>query len=127
MPAKVVDASVIAALAFLEPRADEARELLRAATLFAPEILPYELAGAALKKSRGLDSGGIDARSRLRDALSLGVQLIHITPLVVFELALEAGLSVYDAAYLHAAVQLKCPLVTFDAKLERQARLITRA
>lgn len=122
MPAKVVDASVIAALAFLEPRADEARELLRDATLFAPEILPYELASAALKKSRGLDSGGFDAGSRLRDALSLKVALISIAPLEVLELAQETGLSIYDASYLHAARRLKCPLVTFDAKLERQAR-----
>lgn len=127
MPDKVVDASVIAALAFLEPRAEEARDLLRSATLFAPEILPYELASVALKKTRGSLSGRLDVRSRLRDALSLEVELIRIAPLELLELAAETGLSIYDAAYLHAARRLRCTLVTFDAKLARHARRITRA
>jgi predicted nucleic acid-binding protein len=52
MPDRVVDASVIAAMVFEEPRADEAEDLLRDATLFAPEILPYELASVALKKTQ---------------------------------------------------------------------------
>jgi predicted nucleic acid-binding protein len=127
MPDKVVDASVIAALAFLESRAEEARDLLRNATLFAPEILPYELASVALKKTRGLRSGRFDVASRLHDALSLGVQLLPIEPLELLELALETNLTIYDAAYLQAARGLGCPLVTFDAKLARHARRITRA
>ncbi len=127
MPDKVVDASVIAALAFLEPRAAEARDLLRNATLFAPEILPFELASVALKKSRSLHSGRSDVSSGLRDALSLEVELVRIAPLALLELALETNLSVYDAAYLQIARRLGCALVTFDAKLARQARRITRA
>jgi predicted nucleic acid-binding protein len=127
MPDKVVDASVIAALAFLEPRAAEARDLLRNATLFAPEILPYELASVALKKTRGSHSSWSEVGSRLRDALSLEVELIRVAPLELLELAVETGLSIYDAAYLHAARRLRCVLVTFDAKLARQARRVTRA
>jgi predicted nucleic acid-binding protein len=126
MPDKVVDASVIAALAFLESRAEEARDLLRNATLFAPEILPYELASVALKKARALPSRRFDIVSGLRDALALGVRLIPMAPLELLELSLETNLSVYDAAYLQIARQLGCTLVTFDAKLERQARRITR-
>jgi predicted nucleic acid-binding protein len=127
MPDKVVDASVIAALAFEESRADEAEDLLRDARLFAPEILPYELASVALKKSRGLPSERFDIASRLRVALSLGVELIPIPPVELLQLALETNLTIYDAAYLQAARGLGCPLVTFDAKLARQARRITRA
>jgi predicted nucleic acid-binding protein len=127
MPDKVVDASVIAALAFEESRADEAEDLLRDARLFAPEILPYELASVALKKSRGLPSERFDIASRLRVALSLGVELIPIPPVELLQLALETNLTIYDAAYLQAACGLGCPLVTFDAKLARQARRITRA
>jgi hypothetical protein len=41
MPVKVVDASVLAALAFGEPRADEAASLLSGADLYAPDLLPY--------------------------------------------------------------------------------------
>jgi predicted nucleic acid-binding protein len=126
MPDKVVDASVIAAFAFLESRAEEARNLLRDGTLFAPEILPYELASVALKKTRGLPSGRFDIASRLRAALSLGVRLVPVARLELLELALETDLSVYDAAYLQTARRLGCALVTFDAKLERHARLLTQ-
>jgi predicted nucleic acid-binding protein len=52
MAVKVVDASVMAALAFGEPRADEAARLLSGAELCAPDLLPYELASVALKKVR---------------------------------------------------------------------------
>jgi len=127
MPDKVVDASVIAALAFEESRADEAEDLLRNATLLAPEILPIELTSVALKKIRALPSARFNIESRLRAALSLEVELIRIAPLEVLELALDTGLSIYDAAYLHTARRLECPLVTFDAKLARHARQITRA
>lgn len=127
MPDKVVDASVIAALAFEESRADEAEDLLRDATLFAPEILPIELASVALKKTRAFPSSRFKIESRLRAALSLEIELIDVAPLEVLELARETGLSIYDAAYLHTARRLKCPLVTFDTKLERQARRITSA
>jgi predicted nucleic acid-binding protein len=127
MPDKVVDASVMAALAFLESRAEEARDLLRNATLFAPEIFPYELASVALKKTRNLPSGRFDIASRLRGALSLGVVLLPIPPVGLLQLALETNLTIYDAAYLHAARGLGCALVTFDEKLARHARRITQA
>jgi predicted nucleic acid-binding protein len=126
MPAKVVDASVIAALAFGESRAEGARGLLGDATLFAPTILPYELASVASKKVQRLPSARFDISSRLSDALSLGVRLVPIDPLALLELALETNLSVYDAAYLQIARRLGCALVTFDAKLKHHARRITR-
>ncbi|MGH7923433.1 MAG: type II toxin-antitoxin system VapC family toxin [Candidatus Binatus sp.] len=127
MADKVVDASVIAALAFEESRADEAEDLLRDATLFAPDIYPYELASVALKKTRIVPSRRFDIAIKLRVALAIQVELVAIAPLELLELALETNLTVYDAAYLQAARRLECPLVTFDAKLARHARRITRA
>ncbi|MGA7870382.1 MAG: type II toxin-antitoxin system VapC family toxin [Candidatus Binatus sp.] len=127
MPDKVVDASVIAALAFQESRAEEARNLLGNASLFAPEILPYELASVALKKTRLLPSRRLDIASRLRAALSLEVELVPMAPLELLKLALETELTVYDAAYLQTARRLGCTLVTFDTELARHARRITPA
>ena len=126
MPDKVVDASVIAALAFLESRAEEARDLLRDATLFAPEILPYELASVALKKIKIEPSRHFEIAVRLHRALSTQVKLVPIAPLELLELARETNLTIYDAAYLQAARRLGYPLVTFDTKLARHARRITR-
>ncbi len=127
MPAKVVDASVIAAMAFEESRADEAEDLLRDARLFAPEIFPYELASVALKKTKDTPSRHVDIAMRLGKALSIRVELVEIAPLELLKLALETNLTIYDAAYLQAARRLRCPLVTFYAKLARHARRITQA
>jgi len=51
MAVKVVDASVLAALAFGEPGADRAANLVSDCELYAPDLLHYELASIALKKS----------------------------------------------------------------------------
>jgi len=127
MPDKVVDASVIAAMAFEESRADEAEDLVRDASLFAPEIFPYELGSVALKKTRLAPSRRFDIAMRLRTALLIRIELVPVAPLGLLKLAFETNLTIYDAAYLQAARRLGCPLVTFDAKLARHARRITRA
>lgn len=127
MPDRVVDASVIAAIAFEESRADEAAESIRDARLFAPDIFPYELTSVALKKTRIVPSRRFDIEMRLRTALAMRIALIPTTPVELLKLALETNLTVYDAAYLQAARRIRCPLVTLDAKLARQARRITRA
>ncbi|GBD32964.1 hypothetical protein HRbin33_01940 [bacterium HR33] len=51
MPAKVADASVLAAIAFGEPRAEEATSLLQDAILHEPALLAYELTSVAQKKA----------------------------------------------------------------------------
>jgi predicted nucleic acid-binding protein len=126
MPDKVVDASVIAAIAFEESRADEAEDLLRDASLFAPEIFRYELASVALKKTKAEPSRRLDIAMRLRRALSTQVELVPPSPVELLQLALETNLTIYDAAYLQVARGLGCPLATFDEKLARHAQRITR-
>jgi uncharacterized protein with PIN domain len=51
MPAKVVDASAIAALLFGEPEADAVAAQLAGSRLVAPGLLPFELANVCLIKS----------------------------------------------------------------------------
>jgi predicted nucleic acid-binding protein len=127
MPDKVVDASVIAAIAFDESRADEAEDLLRDASLFAPEIFRYELASVALKKTKAEPARRFDIAMRLSKALSTPIELVPPSPVELLQLALETNLTIYDAAYVQAARRLRCQLVTFDEKLARHARRITRA
>ena len=121
MPAKVVDASVLAAIAFAEPRADEAAMLLAGNFLFAPELLPFELCSVAWKKTRRYP----EQRSMFEKALDLALRInVTLVPVPIDELlalALATSLAVYDAAYLYVAKRLRCPLVTFDAGLARQA------
>ena len=50
MPDKVVDASILGAIIFEEPRADEADALVRGFDLQAPTLFAYELLHIAQKK-----------------------------------------------------------------------------
>ena len=117
MPAKVVDASVIAAIAFEEPRAGEAELLLKETNLFAPTLLAYELTNVALKKARkDLNQAGAIGRALLI-ALRLAIRWIEVDHGAVLRLALDTGLTTYDASYLYLARSLDIPLVTFDERL----------
>lgn len=96
MPIKVADASVLAAITFGEPRAEEAEALLQDAFLYEPPLLVYELASVAHK---------------------LEIQWVDVDHRAVLHLALERGLTTYDATYLFVARSLGAPLVTFDLQL----------
>jgi predicted nucleic acid-binding protein len=126
MPDKVVDASIVVALAFGEPRAAEARELTQGIALHAPSLLPYEICSAALRKTRDWPEQ-IDAiAASLGWALGLKVELNAVPPYELLALALETGLTIYDASYLWVARNLGCELVTFDQRLARAARVERR-
>ncbi len=117
MTGEVVDASVFGAFLFQEPRAEEAAALLERAELFEPELLAYELASIARKKTllhAGLSDQILEA---LEVGLSLDVHWVRIDQIAVVQLALETGLTTYDASYLHVARSLGIPIVTFDEQL----------
>jgi len=52
----------------------------------------------------------------------IGAEPLVIEPRAQWRMARDEELSAYDAAYLGLAVQLRCPLVTFDQKLGAAAR-----
>jgi predicted nucleic acid-binding protein len=122
MPAEitVADASVVAALLFAEPRADEAADLIAGSFLVAPTLLRYEIGSVCLKKLRRYP----DQRAALLEAHAmldlLGIQEVDV-PLrtEVLLLAEREALTVYDAAYLWLARSLRAQLVTFDQALAR--------
>ncbi len=121
MPALVADASVLAAIAFGEPLAQEARTLLQGAHLYEPSLLPYELASIARAKIRRSPSQRDLLVRALRIALSIDMQLIDVDQVAVVRLALSAGLTTYDATYVHLARSLGVPVVTFDRQLRTAA------
>ena len=125
-PDKVVDASVVAAILFSEPRADEASRLLGDSKLHAPHILPVELCSVALKKMRLLDSQKDKLERELELAAAFDVTLVTVRPRDVLRLAFAMELSAYDACYLQVARLLDCQLVTFDKKLAAAARSARR-
>ena len=119
---RVVDASVAAAVAFTEPRAREAALLLEGLRLFAPRLLAYELASIARTKIRQNPGRQSMILKRLTETLDAGIHWVDVDYLRVVELALETGLSTYDASYLYVARSIGAGLVTFDQRLAAAAR-----
>ena len=118
MPGKVVDASVIAAIAFQETRTLEAEAILEGADLAAPPLLGFELANIARNKTLRDPHLLGTIREGLLEALRLEIQWIEVDHLAVLELALLTGLTTFDASYLYLARTLGLPLVTFDQQLQ---------
>ena len=122
MPAKVVDASVVAAWCFREPRAAEALRLLHGFELHAPMLLAYELTSIARRKSE-VQPDQVDLFSdALNTALRLPIHWSDVDHLAVLRLALRRGISTCDASYLHLAQTLGVQISTFDQKLEKAAK-----
>ena len=114
MPAKVVDASVLGAIIFEEPRAEDSDALVRGAELHAPALLAYELAHVAQKKANQMPA----QREAFEAALSMDIHWSEVNRAAVLRLALDTGLTTYDASYLYVARRLSVDLVTFDAQLK---------
>lgn len=114
-PPLVVDCSVVAAILFDEPDREAAARALAGKDLFAPELIADELVSVAVKKSRrGLEDV---VRQALVDFAELELTRCRADLHAQRRLALEYGLSAYDAAYLWLAVELGAPLATFDERL----------
>ena len=118
----MVDASVIAAVAFQETRALEAETILEGADLAAPLLLGFELANIARNKAQRDPHRLETIREGLIEALSLEIQWEEVDHLAVLKLALKTGLTTYDASYLYLAQALGFPLVTFDQQLQAAIR-----
>jgi len=121
MPVKVADASVVAALAFGEPRAQEALRLLNRADVCAPLLLPFELANVAWKKAMAAPEQREAILMGLAHALTLDIELVDVDQTAVFLLAMSKGITTYDATYLWVALERNAALVTFDKALSAAA------
>jgi predicted nucleic acid-binding protein len=119
MPVKVVDASALAALLFGEPEADAVAAQLTHARLVAPALLAFELTNVCLIKSRRHPEKepALTAAFRLRNRLA--VEEVTVDHDAALRLAVETGLTAYDASYLWLARHLAADLVTLDQQLAK--------
>lgn len=119
-PPVVLDCSVLCSVLFQEAARAEALRHMSGKDLHAPMLLDHEVANVAVRKQRQ----GLPAES-IAFALSVYASqqiTLHRTDTAAqVNLALQYGLSGYEAAYLWLAAELKAPLVTFDAKLGQAA------
>ena len=118
MPGKVADASLLGAVVFGEPRAEEAASLIGEADLYEPTLLAYELASIARKKIVSNPEQRDVLLQALMMSLSMNISWSEVNQLEVLNLALATGLTTYDASYLYLAKNLGLDLVTFDQRLQ---------
>ncbi len=116
-PPKVVDASAVCAIVFVEPAAAKVVAALDDARLLAPHLLDFEVANTCWKKILRYPS----ARSALLRGYALfqGLDIARV-PVDLPEaisLAQHYGLTVYDASYLSLARRFDLELLTLDARL----------
>jgi predicted nucleic acid-binding protein len=118
---KVVDASAIAAMLFGEAEGPAVAAQLTGARLLAPAFIAIELGSVCVKKVRrapelrGLLLHYFALRTTLR------IEMLDIDSDAVVALALDTGLTGYDASYLWLARDLRAELVTLDKQLARAA------
>lgn len=113
----VVDASALAALAFGEPEAADVTTRIEFAALHAPALLDLEMANATLNRCRQHATETDRLLGGLARVLAIPIERHAVDTFAVLTLALETGLTAYDAAYLWLSRELGAPLVTLDKKL----------
>jgi predicted nucleic acid-binding protein len=117
--AKVVDASAIVAFLFNEVSRERVVLRLAGATLYAPDLLGFEVANACLKKIRALPTEAETLRQAFSFFFTLDITFERVHLAEALALAEREKLSLYDASYLWLADRLKAELVTLDEKLHR--------
>lgn len=118
----VVDASALAAIAFDDDKAGQVVARLKGEALHAPSLFPLEMTNATLSRCRSAPALADRFVAGLTTVLGMPMTVHVVDPLAVFALAVETGLTAYDAAYLWLSRELNAPLVSLDRELLEAAR-----
>ena len=118
----VVDASVVVKLYLREELSDVTEALFEAPgtqSFFVPDIFYCECANIFWKSVRRLNIQPAYAQSSLHGLMGLIVFPVSSTELLhdTLDLALEYGITAYDASYVALSENLRIPLITADRKL----------
>ena len=116
----VVDASVVVALLVDSgPLGHWADEVVSEGPLFAPHLLPAEVANVLRRSvSASLVSGEVAALAHA-ELLDLPIELLPYGPAADRAWELRPNLTTYDAWYVAIAEVLDAPLATLDHRLAR--------
>jgi len=114
---KVVDASALASIVFGEDTADAMTERLERSRLIAPALLDFEMANICKNKLRTEKTQRGEILSSFADRNRIIIQRVAVDIDDMLELAIQSGLSAYDASYLWLARQYNAELITLDKKL----------
>jgi predicted nucleic acid-binding protein len=118
----VVDASVAIKWFLPENHSEAALRLLtQPHTLHAPDLIFSELGNVLWKRVRRNEISKKEADAILEGLLTLNIQVQTSQALIPLALEIACGenRTVYDSLYLAAAIALKSPLITADARFFR--------
>ena len=119
MPVLVVDASALGSLVFGEPSAKEVAELLSEGLIIAPSLVWFEVASAYLKKIKAHSKKKGLIIKAFNNAKRLDIQIVEVDHLAAVELALDKGITTYDASYLWLAREVRADLITLDETMHK--------
>jgi predicted nucleic acid-binding protein len=119
MPVLVVDASALGSLVFGEPSAEKVAHLLSEGRIIAPSLLWFEVASICLKKIRGHPSKKALIIEAFNNARRLDIEIVEVDHLEAIKLALDKGLTTYDASYLWLAREVRAELITLDDTMRK--------
>jgi predicted nucleic acid-binding protein len=128
----VVDASLAVKWFIPEPESDAAAQLLlENSTITGPDLLAVEVHATLVRGANMVKSNWREAEAaiqRFQAMLSSGeVELIRSMPPQIAKaaaLALDLGHPLKDCIYLALAMELGCPLVTYDTKFAAKANRV---
>jgi predicted nucleic acid-binding protein len=114
---KVVDASALASIVFGEDTAEAMAERLEQSRLLAPTLLDFEMANICKNKLRTEKTQRGEILSSFAERGRIVIERVDVDIDDMLELAIQSGLSAYDASYLWVARQYDAELVTLDKRL----------
>jgi len=117
MQAVVVDAAGLCDLIFGERVAEEMARRMSGMRLIAPALIWFELTNICFKKAKAHPA----MKAKIAKAFDMGrnlpIEIGAVDYTEVVSLAMETGLTAYDACYLWLARAADAPLLTLDAQL----------
>ena len=119
MPVTVVDASALGALVFGEPRAEEISAKLSGTQMVAPALLWFELASICMKKIKAHPQLHNHLFDAFLLALHLPIEVIEVDQEQTVRIAIQTGLTTYDASYVWLAREVNGELITLDKVMLR--------
>lgn len=118
MTSCVLDVSAAAAILFREPDAERiAGALFSVKRVIVPQIFHLELANVARSKVRRRELERSAAEALLGETASWPVDVRVVSWQDAWSVSTSHGLTVYDAAYLHLAMDARLALMTLDTEL----------
>ena len=119
MPVLVVDASALGSLVFGEPSAEKVAELLSEGRIIAPSLVWFEVASVCLKKIKAHPKNKGLIIKAFNNARRLDIEIVVVDHLAAVELALDKGITTYDASYLWLAWEVRADLITLDETMQK--------